>query len=230
MPTLLLTGASRGIGFEFARQYSAEGWRVLATCRRPEAPGQLGALATRSAGTVSVHRLDVASPEQIAALAGGLADLELDLLINNAGVYPESHPLGGIDFEAWEEAFRVNTIAPVRMAEAFLPALLRAPSPVIVNITSKMGSIADNTSGGCYGYRASKAALNALNKSLAIDLAGEGFTCVVLHPGWVRTEMGGAAAPLEARESVAGMLRVIDELDPSRSGQFIDFEGEQVPW
>lgn len=230
MPTLLLTGASRGMGFEFARQYSAEGWRVLATCRRPETPGPLGALATRSARTVSVHRLDVASPEQIAALAGELADLELDLLINNAGVYPESHPLGRIDFEAWEGAFRVNTIAPVRMAEAFLPALLRAPSPMIVNITTKMGSIADNTSGGSYAYRTSKAALNMAGVNLAHDLRSRGVTVLTLHPGWVATEMGGAGAPLAVTESVSGMRRVIAAADLAHSGRFFGYDGAEIPW
>lgn len=230
MPTVLLTGASRGIGFEFARQYSAEGWRVLATCRRPEAPGQLGALAERSGGLVSVHRLDVASGEQIGTLAGELSDLDLDLLINNAGIYPESHALGRIDYEAWVQAFRVNTLAPVRMVEAFLPALLRTRSPLIVNITSKMGSIADNTSGGSYAYRTSKTALNMAGVNLAHDLRDRGVTVLTLHPGWVATEMGGGSAPLSVEESVSGMRRVIAAAGAEHTGRFLGYDGAEIPW
>ncbi|MDQ7005678.1 MAG: SDR family oxidoreductase [Acidobacteriota bacterium] len=230
MPTVLVTGASRGLGFEFVRQYAAEGWRVVATCRRPEAAERLGALASRSPGSVSLHSLDVASPAAITDLAAELGETAIDLLINNAGVYPPALPLGQIDYPAWEQAFRVNTLAPVRMVEAFLPALARARAPRVANITSKMGSIADNTSGGSYAYRASKTALNMVTANLAHDLRERGITVLGLHPGWVATAMGGAGAPLDVETSVAGMRRVIAAAKSAHSGRFLAYDGSEIPW
>ena len=230
MSIVLLTGANRGLGLEFARQYAAEGWQVLAACRRPDAAESLRALAAESAGRVSLHTLDLAAPEQIADLARELAGVELDLLINNAGIYPPSHPLGQIDYPAWEQAFRINSLAPVMMAEAFAPALARAPAPRIVNITSKMGSIDDNSSGGSYAYRCSKTALNMASVNLAHDLREQGITVLILHPGWVATSMGGPGAPLDVEQSVTGMRRVIAGADLRHSGRLFAYDGSEIPW
>jgi len=221
---VLLTGANRGIGLEFARQLAARGDRVVATCRNPASATALAALDVR------VESLDVLDPASIDAVAALYADRHLDLLINNAGVGVGHRPLGELDYEEMEVFYRTNAVGPLRLAETLLPALRRGEYRTVVSLTSRVGSIEDNTSGGSYAYRASKAALNSITKSLAIDLAEEGFTCVVLHPGWVQTDMGGASAPLPKDQSVAGMLKVIEGLTHEDSGGFFDYTGESLPW
>lgn len=221
---VLLTGANRGIGLEFARQLAARGDRVLATCRDPEGAPELRAL------DVHVEQLDVADAGQIARVVALYEDRPLDLLLNNAGVGVRHRALGEIDFAEMEQFYRINTIAPLRLAEGLLPSLRRGSDRLIVSLTSRMGSIRDNTSGGSYAYRASKAALNMVTRSLARDLEDENFRCAVLHPGWVQTSMGGDAAPVTVEQSVSGMLRVIDSLDADGNGGFFDYTGEELPW
>jgi len=230
MPSVLITGAGRGLGLEFVRQYAAEGWNVLACCRNPAAAAELSQLAAPPGASITIHALDVARPEQIGALAAELATGSLDLLINNAGVYPVRADLGTLVYDAWVEGTEVNTLGPVRMTEALLGPLSRGDGAKVVNITSKMGSIADNSSGGSYGYRASKAALNMASVCLAHDLRPRGIVVLILHPGWVETDMGGAGAPVSVEESVGGMRRVIAESSLEDSGKFLAFDGEEVPW
>lgn len=230
MPTALITGANRGLGLEFVRQFVQDGWRVHACCRDPKAAAALNELARGSSGAVQVHALDVADFAQIERLAGALGGEAIDLLLNNAGVYPRESDLGALDYAAWERALRTNALAPIRMAEAFVEHVARSQRRLIVSITSLMGSIGDNGSGGSYAYRSSKAALNMGNKSLSIDLRDRGITAVVLHPGWVKTDMGGAGAPIEAPESVRGMRTVISRLSLEDSGKFFDYEGDELPW
>lgn len=220
---ILITGANRGIGLELARQLAGRGDRVIATCRNPDGAHQLRATGAR------VERLDVTDPETVAAAAAAV-DHGLDLLINNAGVGVRGAALGEFEYERFRRFFEVNTLGALRVTEAFLPHLREGDRRVIANITSRMGSIADNTSGGSYEYRASKAALNMATRSLSIDLGGEGFTCMVLHPGWVRTDMGGASAPLSARDSAAGLIRLLDGADDELSGGFYDHSGQLLPW
>jgi len=226
MPTVLITGANRGIGLEFARQYAADGWRVLATCRKPAVATELKAIA----GDVQVHALDVRDDEQIPVLAVALAAEAIDVLINNAGVIGPREHSGKMDTDAWLEVFRINSIAPLHMAEAFAEHVERSGRKLIVNITSKMGSIADNTSGGSYVYRTSKAALNMVAKTLAVDLASRGITVVLFHPGWVRTSMGGPGALITAKESVAAMRSKIGTLHQGDSGKFFNYDGRPLPW
>ncbi|GIW72711.1 MAG: short-chain dehydrogenase [Planctomycetota bacterium] len=234
MPVLLLTGANRGLGLEFVRQYLEEGgWRIHACCRRPEAAAELAALAQQAGPErLLVHGLDVADFGRIEALAEALRGEPIDLLLNNAGVLRDRDfgGFGTTDYEAFADSFRINAMAPLKMAEAFVEHVARSERRLIVNITSRMGSIADNTSGGFYTYRASKAALNMVTRSMALDLAPRGITCVVLHPGWVRTDMGGQGAPLAPRESIAGMRRVIAALGPEQSGRFFAYDGSEIPW
>ena len=225
MPTALVTGANRGIGLEFVRQYAEDGWRVIATCREPDKAAALRA----AQGTVEIHRLEVTDPDEVANLARALKGQAIDLLINNAGIMGRGDVLGRVDFEAWEEVLRVNTLAPVRMVEAFLDNVARSQRRQIVAMTSRMGSIADS-SGGYYSYRSSKAALNAAMRSLAADLAGKGITIAVFHPGWVKTDMGGSGALVAPRDSVAGMRRVIERLRPADSGRFFNYDGDEIPW
>jgi NAD(P)-dependent dehydrogenase (short-subunit alcohol dehydrogenase family) len=222
--TVLVTGANRGLGLEFVRQLQARGETVIATAREPEAAAELRNTGAR------VEALDVGDPASIEAFAGSLGEQPIDLLINNAGMGVGGKSFVDEDFNAVETYFRVNSLGPMRLTQRLLPNLRAGQGKRIAGLTSKMGSIADNTSGGAYGYRASKSALNMLNKSMSIDLRREGFTCVVLHPGWVATDMGGAAAPLAAPESVRGMLAVIDGLGPEDGGRFFDYLGAEIPW
>lgn len=220
---ILITGANRGIGLELARQFAARGDRVIATCRDLERADELVGTGAR------VEALDVTAPDSIAALAGS-TDHGLDVLINNAGVGVRGPALGDFDYARFRDFFEINTLGALRMTEAFLPHLRRGTRRLIANMTSRMGSIADNTSGGSYEYRSSKAALNMVTRSLSIDLAGEGFTCMVLHPGWVRTAMGGASAPLSAHDSAAGLIRLLDGADGECNGGFYDYSGHLLPW
>jgi NAD(P)-dependent dehydrogenase (short-subunit alcohol dehydrogenase family) len=230
--TTLITGANRGIGLEFCRQYAAEGWRVLACSRYPEKSDALNKLAAGNPELIKVHLLDVADHVEIDKLAQVLADESIDLLINNAGIYPDSDKagFGHTDYAKWLEAFRINTMAPLRMAETFAAQIARGKQKIIVTITSKMGSIADNSGGGSYLYRSSKAAANMVVKSLSIDLKPLGITAVVFHPGWVKTDMGGPNAMISAEQSVSGIRQVISGLSPDDSGKFFGYDGQAIPW
>ncbi|MCH7635477.1 MAG: SDR family oxidoreductase [Proteobacteria bacterium] len=226
MPTVLITGANRGIGLEFARQYAEAGYRVHAACRTPESADALGSLGKG----VKLHALDVTDHAGIEALAAGLEGEAIDIVINNAGIYGDQQELGKIDYAAWEEVMRVNTLAPLKMAECFLPHLEAGKMKMIASLTSRMGSIAENDAGGVYIYRSSKAALNAAARSLALDLAPRGITVIVFHPGWVKTDMGGAGALIDAETSVGGMRAVIKGAGPKDSGRFFNYDGTEVPW
>lgn len=232
MKTTLITGANRGIGLEFCRQYAAEDWRVLACSRHPEKSDALKELAAQYPVQIKIHALDVADHAQIERLALVLDDQSIDLLINNAGIYPDSDKkgFGHTDYAEWMQAFRINTMAPLKMAETFARQIARSRQKAIVTITSKMGSIADNGSGGSYLYRTSKAAVNMVVKSLAIDLKPSGITAVVFHPGWVKTDMGGPGALISAEQSVSGIRQVIDRLTLDDSGKFFGYDGQVIPW
>lgn len=227
MPTCLITGANRGIGLEFAKQYAADGWKVIATCRRPDEAEKLNALE----GEIQVHPLDVTDFARVEALARKIGDEPIDLLINNAGIYgPRVVAYDSIDYAAWAEVLRVNTMSPLKVSAVFADSVARSGLKKIVTITSQMGSIADNGSGGSYIYRSSKAALNAAMKSLAHDLTAKKIAVAVLHPGWVRTDMGGSGATIDPFESVAGLRQVIDELSLESSGRFLAYDGREIPW
>lgn len=230
METTLITGANRGIGLEFSRQYAADGWRVLACTRHPQKSDALNTLAAEFPQHITVHTLDVGDHAQIEKLAQSLANESIDLLLNNAGIYTSCRKDDDIDQEAWIQAFLVNTIAPLKMAQTFAPQIARSSQKKIVTISSKMGSIADNSGGDSYIYRSSKAAVNMVVKSLAIDLKPAGVTAVVLHPGWVKTDMGGLNALISTEQSVSGMRRVISQLTRADSGKFMAYDGQMVPW
>jgi NAD(P)-dependent dehydrogenase (short-subunit alcohol dehydrogenase family) len=229
--TVLITGAGRGIGLEFANQYAADGWQVHAGARSPEnAPGLLR-LAAQHRGRVQVHPLDVTDTRHIAALAAALAGTPIDILVNNAGVYGgDEQGFGQTDQAEWLECMRTNVVAPMKLMEYFVSHLAAAERPIVANLSSKMGSMADNGSGGAYLYRSSKAALNAVVVSAAIDLASRGIIPVALHPGWVQTEMGGPHAEIPASESVARMRTILAGLGPADAGRFIDVDGSTIPW
>jgi NAD(P)-dependent dehydrogenase (short-subunit alcohol dehydrogenase family) len=217
MPKVLITGANRGLGLEFARQYKDAGWDVIATAR--ESGPELDDLG------VEVDKLEMSDLDAVERF--GKRFDRLDLLIANAGTYGPRDVRDAKAGREWAETFVVNTIAPSLLAESVLPAVKSACGKLIA-VSTKMGSIADNTSGGFIAYRSSKSALNSAWRSLAVD--NPDVVCAVLHPGWVQTRMGGSSAPLEPEESIAGMRRVIDSLGPEQSGSFFAYDGAEVPW
>ncbi len=222
--TVLVTGANRGIGLEMARQFSERGYTVIGTARKPGEATDLKALE------VQVEQLDVTDNASVAALAARLEGVPVDLLINNAGVRGQkARTFAATDFDKVAHTLDVNSLGPMRVTQALLPNLEAGEGRTVIQISSVMGSI-EQSSGRSFGYRASKAALNMLNKTLAAELGGQGFVCVAMHPGWVKTRMGGAGAPVEPKDSVAGMLEVIDGLTPDDNGRFLDYEGKTIPW
>ncbi|NMH64043.1 SDR family oxidoreductase [Shewanella salipaludis] len=227
---ILITGANRGLGLALTRLYLDAGWQVTACCRHPDSATELGALL-EAYEALEIFELDVTVQESIDALAETFAGEPLDLLLNNAGIYgPNGLRFGTTDVDAWQRVLAVNSIAPLKLAEAFHPQLKLAGKAIIANISSKMGSMTDNTSGGAYLYRSSKAALNAVSRSMAIDLAADGISVVALHPGWVRTDMGGPQGLIDTEESTRGLKALLDKLTPDQSGGFFDYRGNAVPW
>ncbi len=227
MPTCLITGANRGLGLEFARQYAADGWKVIAACRQPEAAADLKALE----GDIHVHALDVTDFARVEALAKELNGEAIDLLINNAGKYgPRVVPHDSVDYAAWADVLRANAMAPLKVCAVFEAHVAKSKLRRMVVISSNMGSIADNTSGGSYIYRSSKAALNAVMKSLSLDLKDKGISVLMLHPGWVKTDMGGPGGKIDAAESITGMRRVIDEMSMENTGRFMSYDGTELTW
>jgi len=227
MPSVLITGANRGIGLGFVRQYASQGWRVFATCRNPEEAAELAAIT----GEVSVYRLDVCDFGEVAALGRELHNQPIDILLSNAGVMgPPGLQFGEVDAAAWMEVLKTNVIASLKVAEAFAESVARSDRKTIAFLSSQMGSIADNTSGAAYIYRSSKAALNTVGKSVAIDLAPRGIITVLFHPGWVKTDMGGPNALISVDESVSGLCKILAELTPEDNGRFLNCQGEEVLW
>ncbi len=226
MPTVLITGANRGIGFEFVKSFAADGWRVHACSRNAEKSKKLRALD----GDVICHKLDVTNGLKVASLARELAEEPIDLLINNAGVYGPRTGFGETDYDEWLNVLQVNTLAPLRMVERFVGLLEQGEGKTVVNISSIMGSIGNNSSGGSYIYRSSKAALNMVTKTLSNDLGERGFTVVSFHPGWVQTDMGGESADIPPVEAVAGMRKVIAGLSTADNGKFYNYDGTPLPW
>ncbi len=225
MTTYLITGANRGLGLEFARQLSKRsGVTLVGTAREPEKATELARLVHE------VLPLDVADPASIGSLAERVKDRPVDVLINNAGVSGEAKSIEKLGAEELARVFMVNAFGPMLVVRALLKNLRAGAKKTVFSITSQLGSIANNKGGSTYSYRASKAALNQLNMSLSNELKGEGFTCVVAHPGWVRTDMGGPEATLAPEESIAGLLRIIDGLRPQDTGKFCNYDGGMLPW
>ena len=221
MSTILISGAGRGLGLELSRQYAAERWRVIGTVRSPSAKLPPG---------VERHIADVTDMSEVAALARALRGMVLDVLFCNAGISGKrGMALGSFDYESWQEVFRVNVLGAASLAEALVDNVAASERKVIAMMSSRLGSITE-ASGVTLPYATSKAALNMLVKGLAATLAGRGIIVVALSPGWVRTDMGGAGAPLAPETSVAGLRRVIDGLTPAQSGKFFSHDGSTIPW
>ena len=231
MPSVFITGANKGLGLEFARQYGAAGWRVFATCRAPADAQELRTLERDARGQLSVHALDTRDLEAVRGLAQDLAGHPIDVLLNNAAIWgPRQQTLENIDYRAWADVLDVDLMGPLRVVEAFLGHVESSRRKTLIMLSSRIASIASYEKGGRYFYRSAKAGLNALVTSLAIDLAPRGVVCIALSPGWARTEMGGPDAPLSVQESVTGMRRVIDGLAPGQTGRFLNYDGSTLPW
>ncbi|MEO6118975.1 MAG: SDR family oxidoreductase [Methylotenera sp.] len=226
--TVLITGTNRGIGLEFVKQYAVDGWNVLACCRDSQSARALQALASAH-HNIKIIQLDVANFSQIDAAALQLKDYTIDVLINNAGVYHHSS-LGDVDYDKWATAFKVNTLAPLKMVEAFMLHVAASKLKKIATLSSKMGSLDDNTSGSSYIYRSSKTAVNMVMKSLALDVKSQGIAVVTLHPGWVKTDMGGPNGLINTQTSVTGLRKVIADLSVANSGKFIAYDGQEIAW
>ena len=228
---IVITGANRGIGLRLAQTYIDDGQRVFATCRSPENATELASLAETSDGRLSLHPLDVTSEGQISAFAAVLNDTPVDVLINNAGVYAHKGlQFGQLDAEDWLHCLHVNAVAPLMLTQALIGNIAAGERKIVATVTSKMGSIADNSSGGSYAYRSSKTALNSAMKSLAIDLHDRGISVFVLHPGWVRTDMGGPQGLITVDESANQLRSIIDRAGMAESGRFFDRDGSEIPW
>ena len=229
---VLVTGANRGLGLEFVRQLLARGDRVIAACRRPAEAETLTALAVLHPAALQVLPLNVVDPSSRAELLATVARDwgALDLLINNAAVMSHGERFGELDAANFRAAFEANTIAPLLLTEAAAPLLGKGRAPVVAHVSSLLGSIEATQTFTPASYSVSKAALNMAAKIAAHPLAERGIRSVLLHPGWVLTDMGGPNAPLRAPESVAGMLRVIDDLPPEARGDFLDYTGARLPW
>jgi len=240
MPTLLITGANRGIGWGVARLLAERGWHVHATCRRPDRAEALQALAAAHAGRVTVHALELLDFAGIKRLGQRLEAAAIDVLFNNAGVMNMAQrrydpaltiqDFGHTDAEDWTKVFQVNVIAPMKLAEALIEPIARSERKVIITATSVMGSIRLNTTGRWHHYRTTKAAVNQMMRGMAVELRPRGITCFPLHPGSVRTDMNFARAPLSIDESAAGIVRVIETAGPEQSGRYMMWNGEEMPW
>ncbi len=228
----VVTGANRGIGLELVRQLAARGDEVEACARHPESARELSALAGER---VRLHALEVTDPDAVRAFAHALGDAAIDVVFNVAGIYGgKAQSLGQMteDLALPDVAstFDVNAMGPLRLTVALLPHVRRGMAKKLVHVTSGMGSIGDNTSGGYYAYRMSKAALNMMSRSLAADLRPEGITSVVINPGWVQTDMGGDRAPTPVADSVRGILREVERATLADSGEFLNWKGDRYVW
>ena len=230
MPTILITGANRGVGLALTQVHAQRGDTVLACCRTPSRAAALQALAQTHA--VQVLELDVADAASVAALARALANQTIDTLINNAGIIGEPRDrqtAASIDFEIWADILNVNTLGPVRVMQALLPQLKRSSRPKVMNVTSDLGALA-NDNPIFYGYSTSKAALNKFMRLAALELKREGVAIGLIHPGWVQTDMGGGSAPISAMASAASIVKVIDQLDLENAGSFWRWDGTPHSW
>ncbi len=222
--TVLITGANRGIGLEFAKQYTDAGWNVIGTARNPETADEL-----RATGA-TILELDVLDQSTIDALVESLDGQPIDLLINNAGIFPRVSSINEVDFDDYARTLAVNTTGPARVTQALLSNVAQSKAKTIINISSGLGSIENTTSGVFYGYRESKAALNMLSRTLGMELKADGFIVAAVHPGWVQTDMGGANANLTPSESVSAMRETIAKLTVDDTGTYWSYDGQPVAW
>ena len=230
MARILITGANRGLGLEFVERYLESGDDVIATYRNEESSFDLIKMSNERSNLKLLH-LDVSSKKSLNSFAENLGDSPIDIFINNAGVYgPRNSSFENVDEENWIPAIKVNAIAPLLLTQLIIKNIRAGTDKKLIYITSKMGSIDDNKGGGAYVYRSSKTAPNAVVKSLSVDLKNENIAVALIHPGWVKTDMGGPNALIERDTSVRGMTEVISNLDITSTGNFYNYDGSIIPW
>lgn len=231
MRNIFITGANRGLGLAFVLHFLKNGDKVYAACRNPDTANDLLTYQKQYPKQLEILTLDLAKIQDIALLKQSFQDVPLDVLINNAGVFgPSGMDIGHVEAKAWNEVFQVNTVAPIMLTQALLENIKQGKDKKLIFITSRMASIEDNSSGGRYIYRSTKAALNAAVHSLAFVLKEEGIICLLLHPGWVQTAMGGDNAELAPEESSRRLITLFEKTKLSDSGKFISHTGEILPW
>jgi len=224
--TAVITGANRGIGLALTRRFLDAGWRVIAACRQPDRATELNRLA---GGALDIRQVELTDGGSVTSLCDGLAHETVDLLVNNAGVMARRQGRSDMDYDEWLTSFAVNTLAPFRLATGLLPALRRSPRPRVMTLSSQMGAL-DLPGGGYYAYRSSKAAVNKTMQTLAGELEGEGVVVCVVHPGWVRTDMGGPGASISPHESAAGLFDLATSLTLEHTGRFFNWDGREHAW
>jgi len=231
MSTILITGSNKGIGFELTKVFLENNWHTIACCRNPEKAHELNKIA-KDSKNIEIQELDVSNFAQIDNLSKKLENEKIDILLNNAGIYgdPTGQYFGELNYESWSEAFLVNAMAPIKMAESFYPHVSNSEKKMIATVTSMMGSITLNTDGQEVIYRSSKNAANMAYICLANKLRNDKITVLVLHPGWVKTDMGGEKAPILPEESAKGLLKVMLDADINDSGTFFSYTGDILPW
>jgi NAD(P)-dependent dehydrogenase (short-subunit alcohol dehydrogenase family) len=222
--TYLVTGSNRGLGLEFVRQLSARGEVVIGTVR------DVAKAKEEPEHAATLVPLELSDPASVDALPANVGDRAIDVLINNAGVSSDARTMADISMSEFQRVFAVNSFAPVLVTKALLPNLRKGARRLVVTVSSQLGSITNNSGGSSYAYRASKAAVNMLTVSMHHELKGEGISCVVVHPGWVQTDMGGPNAPLKPEDSVASLIKLIDRLSATDSGKFFNYDGSILPW
>jgi len=236
MKYVFITGANRGLGLEFVKQYLERGDKVFASCRNPDKATLLQQIKDKYRDNLEIIKLDVSDETERRAAFREISNKtdSIDILINNAGIISgneeKSSTLGEIYKEDFSKVFLVNSIAPLLITERFLPLLENSLGAKIANITSQNGSITQRNVGGKYSYSSSKAALNMITKILSNDLREKGITVIAVHPGWIKTDMGGEEAPLEVERPISQIINLVDSTELSKSGTFLDREGNQMPW
>lgn len=236
MNTWLVTGANRGIGLEYVRQLAAQGETVIATARDPERALELSALAAANP-QVRIEALDLEDRASVTALGQRLSGVAIDVLLNNAGLYGGSwdnsshrQSRDSMDYDLWEQIMRINVMAPFQLVQELRESLEAGQRKLVINMSSDLGSIANNAQGQSYAYRSSKAALNMVSKGLSVELAPLGFTVISMAPGWTQTDLGGTSAQWPVDESVANQRKVIATITAQDNGRFVDLLGRSVPW
>jgi NAD(P)-dependent dehydrogenase (short-subunit alcohol dehydrogenase family) len=234
MPNILITGSNRGIGLEWVRQYAEENWKVFATCRYPSEAEALHAL-TKKYSNICIHRLDITKSDEINAFAVEMLNIPIDILVNNAGVYLEKYwdvnlMKRSINYEDWEYTFRVNTLGPVRITGALIDNIALSEKRLVVITSTHMASISDIAEPGAYYYRSTKAALNAAMEGIASELRRRDIGLLILHPGHVKTRMGGPGTDLLPKDSVRGMRKLIERFEMEYTGCFYKYDGTRMPW